>query len=191
MCLGLKNWLNFTNQNVFGPGFIAKVLVLVQRNDVPTRGANLRMYISLAVLSWVPTHKPRVQYGLPIDVAVFLPVSLELEPFVFVQFFPALGLFAFVWLLHLVGMYIHTASSRSAPFHEPLSVHTHIHTHICNYLFLPPHIHTYVFSCPYVGTYTYIHTYIHTNIHAYIHTYIHTYICTYIHTYIGLSKNPS
>ena len=42
MCLGLKTWLNFTDQNVFGPGFIAKFLVLVQRNDVPTRGANLR-----------------------------------------------------------------------------------------------------------------------------------------------------
>ena len=39
MCLGLKTWLNFTNQNVF----IAEFLVLVQRNDVPTRGANLRM----------------------------------------------------------------------------------------------------------------------------------------------------
>ena len=117
MCLGLKTWLNFTNQNVF----IAKFLVLVQRNDVPTRGANLRMYISLAVLNRVPTHKPRVQNRLPMHVAVFLPVSLELEPFVFVQFFPALGLFAFVWLLHLVGMYIHTARSRSAPFHEPKS----------------------------------------------------------------------
>ncbi len=34
------------------------------------------------------------------------PVSLELEPFVFVQLFLALGLFAFVWLLHLVCMYI-------------------------------------------------------------------------------------
>jgi len=32
--------------------------------------------------------------------------ELELEPLVFVQLFSALGLFAWVWLLHLVDMYI-------------------------------------------------------------------------------------
>ena len=138
MCLALKNCFNFTNQNVFGPGFIAKVLVLVQRNDVPTRGANLRMYISLAVLSWVPTHKPRVQYRLPMHVAVFLPVSLELEPFVFVQFFPALGLFAFVWLLHLVGMYILRVQEVRLFKNPFLCIHAYIHTYVILFSFLLP-----------------------------------------------------